>query len=179
MARKLKVFRTPAGFHDAYVAAPSRKAALAAWGSDADLFARGIAEEVTDPALTEEPLAHPGKVVKRSRGSAAEQMAALPKDKLKAKTSRTRDAAAPSAPNPKEPPKPKPSRATLDRAEAALETAQARHRAAQDDIAERQRALDREKRELAQAWSAERDRLEQAVADADAAYTAAVTRWRG
>ncbi len=35
MARKLKVFRTPAGFHDAYVAAPSRKAALAAWGADA------------------------------------------------------------------------------------------------------------------------------------------------
>jgi hypothetical protein len=28
---KLKVFRTPIGFHDAYVAAPSKKAALAAW----------------------------------------------------------------------------------------------------------------------------------------------------
>ena len=26
MPRKLKVFRTPTGFHDAYVAAPSRKA---------------------------------------------------------------------------------------------------------------------------------------------------------
>ena len=45
---KLKVFRTPTGFHDAYVAAPSRKAALAAWGAEADLFARGTAEEVTD-----------------------------------------------------------------------------------------------------------------------------------
>jgi hypothetical protein len=30
MPRKLKVFRTPIGFHDAYVAAPSRKAALEA-----------------------------------------------------------------------------------------------------------------------------------------------------
>ena len=30
MPRKLKVFRTPTGFHDAYVAAPSRKAALEA-----------------------------------------------------------------------------------------------------------------------------------------------------
>ena len=51
----LKVYRTPIGFHDAYVAAPSQKAALQAWGSDANLFARGVAELVTDPALTAEP----------------------------------------------------------------------------------------------------------------------------
>ena len=53
MARtpRLKVYRMPIGFHDAYVAAPSRKAALAAWGSDADLFARGVAEQVDDPDL--------------------------------------------------------------------------------------------------------------------------------
>ncbi|MCP2775198.1 hypothetical protein, partial [Salmonella enterica] len=54
-AAKLKVYRTPIGFHDAYVAAPSQKAALQAWGSDADLFARGVAEQVADPALMEEP----------------------------------------------------------------------------------------------------------------------------
>jgi hypothetical protein len=40
MARsaRLKVFRTPIGFHDAYIAAPSQKAALEAWGSDKDIF---------------------------------------------------------------------------------------------------------------------------------------------
>lgn len=40
MARgsRLKVYRTPIGFHDTYVAAPSQKAALAAWGSGHDLF---------------------------------------------------------------------------------------------------------------------------------------------
>ena len=34
MARKqkLNVYRTPIGFHDAYVAAPSQHAALLAWG---------------------------------------------------------------------------------------------------------------------------------------------------
>ena len=48
MARALKVYRTPIGFHDAYVAAPSQKAALAAWGADANLFARGSAEQVTE-----------------------------------------------------------------------------------------------------------------------------------
>ena len=63
--QKLKVFRTPIGFHDAYVAAPSRKAALEAWGADSNIFAQGIAEEVTDPKLMEEPLADPGKVIRR------------------------------------------------------------------------------------------------------------------
>src|SRR4051794_12137810 len=76
MARALKVYRTPIGFHDAYVAASSQAAALKAWGTDRNLFARGAAEIVTDPALTEAPLADPGKVIKRLRGSADEQMAA-------------------------------------------------------------------------------------------------------
>ena len=48
---KLKVFRTPIGFHDAYVAAPSQKAALEAWGAEGNLFAQGIAEQVIDPEL--------------------------------------------------------------------------------------------------------------------------------
>jgi hypothetical protein len=77
---KLKVYRTPIGFHDAYVAAPSQKAALAAWGSDANLFARGVAELVTDEALTREPLDKPGEVIRRPRGTTAEYIAALPKD---------------------------------------------------------------------------------------------------
>ena len=75
---KLKVYRTPIGFHDAYVAASSQKAALQAWGSDRDLFARGVAEVVTDPGLAAEALSQPGTVIRRSRGSAAEQIAALP-----------------------------------------------------------------------------------------------------
>jgi hypothetical protein len=35
----LKAFRLPIGFHDAYAAAPSQKAAIEAWGSDKDVFA--------------------------------------------------------------------------------------------------------------------------------------------
>jgi hypothetical protein len=46
---KLKVFRTVSGFHDAYVAVPSRAAALRAWGASTDLFGMGAAEEVKDP----------------------------------------------------------------------------------------------------------------------------------
>jgi hypothetical protein len=77
--QKLKVFRTSIGFHDAYVAAPSRKAALAAWGASTDLFARGLAEVVTEPSLTKAPLATPGEVVKVSRGTKAQQLRAIAK----------------------------------------------------------------------------------------------------
>ena len=73
MPRKLKVFRTTIGFHDAYVAAPSRKAALAAWGTTKDLFATEAAEEVTDPDLMAEPLARPDEVIQRTRGTFSEQ----------------------------------------------------------------------------------------------------------
>lgn len=83
--QKLKVFRTPIGFHDAYVAAPSQKAALEAWGSDADLFARGSAEEVTDPELMKAPLESPGTIVKVLRGTKAEQLAALKKKRTPAR----------------------------------------------------------------------------------------------
>ena len=77
MAKALKVFRTPIGFHDAYVAAPSMKAALAAWGASTNLFAAGAAEVVTDPKLTKEPLARPGEVIRKPRGTDAEHVRAL------------------------------------------------------------------------------------------------------
>ena len=83
MARKqkLKVYRTPIGFHDAYAAAPSQKAALEACGADVDLFARGVAEAVDDEALTQGARERPGTVVRGTRGSKAEHMAALSEDK--------------------------------------------------------------------------------------------------
>ena len=66
-ARKqaLKVFKTPIGFHDAYVAAPSRKAALEAWGAGTDLFSAGIAEPVSSAGeAAKAALAKPGEVVR-------------------------------------------------------------------------------------------------------------------
>lgn len=160
MARQLKVFVVPAGFHDAYVAAPSRKAALAAWGSEHDLFARGIAQEVTDPALTAEPLAHPGEVIKRSRGTTAEQIAALPDapvreaaaDDLMAKSAKTKRGGAQALPQrkaePKPPPPPKPSRDALAAADQALADLEGAYREADAALVARQRALDRERRDL-------------------------------
>jgi len=49
-------FQRNRGFVDAaFTFGCSQKAALEVWGSDADLFARWIAEKVTDPKLMEAP----------------------------------------------------------------------------------------------------------------------------
>lgn len=178
MAAGLKVYRTAIGFHDAYVAAPSQKAALAAWGTDKPLFARGAAEIVTDPALTAEPLASPGTVVKRLRGTEAEQLAALPPDRPEPRRSGT--TAAPRRPaGPKRAPPPKPSRAGLDAAEQALREVEGRHRAEREAIARQERALRDERQALERRQDRERQERADARDAAADAYAEALRRWRG
>ena len=125
---KLKLFRAVSGFHDSYVAAPSRAAALRAWGARTDLFAMGAAEQVDDPAVFAKARSKPGVIFKANRGKSAgleEAKAARPKPKRKP-----------------------PSRARLERAEralAALEIKQEAERAALDKeiavLEERKRKL--------------------------------------
>jgi len=172
--QKLKVFRTPIGFHDAYVAAPSRKAALEAWGADANIFAQGIAEEVTDPKLMEDPLARPGEVIRRVRGTHEEHVAALGKDapRPKAKVAEV------SKPKSKSKPKPKPSRAELDAAEDALEKAEKKHRKALSKIDEQIQKLERERRDLQRTQESERDQLSEKRERARSAYERAIDIWR-
>jgi len=170
MARALKVFRTAAGFHDAYVAAPSRKAALQAWGADVDLFARGIAEQVTDPKLTAAPLKKPGEVVMISRGGLADQLKAIGPGKKKAPAKAERPAPMPAKP---------PSRAKLDKAEAALEAAQRKQAVEMQkfeaDLAKLQKKIDvlaaKQQREVA--------KLKQRRKDAEADYRDALDAWSG
>ncbi|WBH17642.1 hypothetical protein [Sphingomonas radiodurans] len=166
---KLKVYRTPAGFYDAYVAAPSQKAALAAWGSDANLFTRGLAEIVSDPELTAEPLANPGAVIRRMR-TAEDEPEAAPTTKRPGKAA--------AAPAPKRKPKPKPSRAALDDAEAAIEAAETRQaeerraqKSAEEALAAKRRALDK-------AHAEERIKLDRARIAARDDYDAALDDWR-
>ena len=170
MAR-LKVYRTPIGFDDAYVAAPSRKAALAAWGSDADLFARGAAEVVDDPALAAEPLAHPGEVIRRLRGTVDEQLAALPPDRPKAE----RTGIARSVPQPAAP---RPDRAPVEAAAAALAAAEARQRDEDRAIAAAEAALAERRRKLRADHAAETARLAAARDAAEHAYADALRAWR-
>ena len=69
---KLKLFKTVIGFHDAYVAAPSQKAALEAWGASTDLFSAGLAERIDDPAVCEAAFEKPGTIITAMRGSTRE-----------------------------------------------------------------------------------------------------------
>ena len=177
--QKLKVFRTPIGFHDAYVAAPSQKAALEAWGAESNLFAQGIAEQVTEPELMAEPLQRPGEVIRRLRGSAKEQLAAV--GTAAAARGRRRPSPRPSPASGRgrgrvaKPPKP--SRAEVDRAEAALDEAETRQRREQRDMEREIEGLERRRRELLRRHEAERDELQASRDRARASYERAIRAW--
>jgi hypothetical protein len=173
-SRRLKVFRTAIGFHDAYVAAPSRKAALEAWGAQKDLFAIGSAEVVTDPALTAEPLASPGKVIRRSRGNLAEQLAAMPQAGPSAKSGATK----PERQVRKSRPKPPPSRKALDDAQAALQAFDDQSRTELAALLEQEEQLRRERAALERRQAAAAKALEQRVARVSERYEKALAAWR-
>jgi predicted RNase H-like nuclease (RuvC/YqgF family) len=170
---KLKVYCTPVGFHDAYVAAPSQKAALEAWGAKTNLFAQGAAHLVTDEKLTKAPLQRPGEVIKVLRGSDAEQLAALGK----APSRRT------PSPNPLPPGErakarsPKPSRRELTKAEEALKGLEERQSKQLRGIEEQERQLQRKRRELQQRQAKERDKARERVESEKENYDRAVRRW--
>lgn len=180
--RPLKVFRTSAGFQDAYVAATSRKAALKAWGARTDLFASGIAEQITDPKLTKAALAEPGKVVRLARGTTAEHLAAAGKGRKPA-ASKTRSAK-PSdgqpAAEPARPPRkkaPRPSRAKLERAEAALEKRTSEFSDALAAIDNKIDGLRKERDRLRSQRDADLRKLEERKAREDDAYRSALDAW--
>ncbi len=160
-AARLKVFLTPAGFDDVLVAAPSRRAALQAWGARGDLFALGEACEVDDPELTALALARPGEVVRRPRGDMAALLAAAPKPRPGVK------AAAPAPPTP-------PDRSALDAAEGALAAAQAELDGELAAIMEERARLDRREAEARRAGRTRLAALERTRAAAARRYDAAV-----
>ena len=188
MARKqkLKVFRTPIGFYDAYIAAPSQKAALEAWGSRTDLFSTGAAERVEDDELTREPLAHPGTVFRRLRGTMAEHLSALPKESPRPpKSKRSGEAAAEPPPVrasrkpvPKPKREPRPDRAALAKAEAELAAGSARFETELAELGKRQAELDRERRAMEDDHVRERRALERKLEAENARFEQAMRNWR-
>jgi septal ring factor EnvC (AmiA/AmiB activator) len=186
MARRsaLKVFRTPIGFHDAYVAAPSRKAALEAWGADSDLFASGSAELVTDAALTAAPLAAPGEVIKRSRGSLADHLDAAgrarprPNAKGKAKDKPVEEQTPTAPPKRARPPKPRPTREKVDEAEAAVAALEAGAAAQRAELDRREAKLLEERKALNERQRRERTKAETRLERERTRYDEAMERWR-
>jgi multidrug resistance efflux pump len=173
----LKVFRTPIGFHDAYVAVPSQKAALKAWGADGDLFARGIAERVTDAALMEAPLSQPGAIIRVSRGRDKDHFEALAKLPSRKTGAARKTRAAKSEAKPVARKVPRPSRDDVDRTEAALDKAEAEYEAASAQLAEREAAIKQERARLRAHYQAQQQTLEDARDEARAEYQARIEQW--
>ncbi|MBB3858786.1 type IV secretory pathway VirB10-like protein [Novosphingobium hassiacum] len=165
MPRALKLFRTAIGFHDAYVAAPSRKAALDAWGTDKDLFARGVAEQVDDRDLFKRLAETPGEVFRRARGSAKDHLDALPPEEPAPK----KQPRAPKPPRPKNDAVRK-ARAALD----ALESEQADEAAA---LRRKEAELARERRVMEQAHVRALDDAQRQLEELQAEYDRALAKW--
>lgn len=182
---KLKVFRTPIGFHDAYVAVPSQKAALAAWGAEADLFARGLAETVTDAELAREPLSKPGQVIRVRRGTDAEHFRALPTaarrpspPKVGAERSPEKaEARERKTTKPAKTSRPRPSRAPVEQADAAIADAEAKYRKALKILEKQEQALRQERKRLTSDHEANVQRLSGARDDALRNYHKRIEAW--
>ena len=178
--KKLKVFRTAVGFHDAYVAAPSQKAALEAWGSDSNLFSQGLEEQVASGPGVDEALSNPGVVIRTSRGSVKEQMAALGETATAEGRSGQpqRQPKRASASVGKTLREPKPSRGELSDAEEALDQLRGQQTKALDEIARRQKDLDRERSALERQQEREMIAAKQAVDKLRRTYDARLAAWR-
>ena len=134
---KLKLFKTVIGFHDAYVAGPSQKAALEAWGASTDLFSAGLAERIDDSGVCEAAFDKPGSIVTAKRGTTKEW------------TERAK-------PKPKKPSKSDTARAAVEKRISALEKRHAKSLAAIDlhidSLRERRDSMERK-------FAADRDKL--------------------
>jgi uncharacterized protein with WD repeat len=153
-ARQLKVFQAHLGFYDTVVAAPSQKAALAAWGARSNEFAKGFARVTNEPEAVANALAHPGEVLKRPFGSKGAYK--LQADPFPApKVSRRRASAVAST-----------QRKRLDL--AARKAAELELRRAREEAKSALKELKSRERELVQEKKAEGDSAKQRIARAKA-----------
>src|SRR5207302_1509527 len=142
MARRLKTYQTSLGFFDLAIAAPSMKAALEAWGADSNLFHQGVAKESGDPNVVAATMSKPGVVLKRPVGSDGpfREHADLPRLSGNESSRRT--------PKSRAMPKTRPAGKTDDKA--------ARRAALEYEKAERLRASERRREEVARQRERER-----------------------
>ncbi len=169
-AARLKVYAAQLGFFETVVATPNQAAALAAWGVHRNLFADGSAAPATDAAAIAAAEAAPGVVLRRPIGSAgayttdAAAALDLPNAPKTSKAKRSVKAA---------PPKPKPDRTALTRAEREVTGARDALEQATREIEERREALDRQARDLRRDFDRHLSLLEKARAKAEAAFVKA------
>lgn len=156
---RLKVFCTTSGFQDAVVAAPSRPAALKAWGAKTDLFSMGVAKQVSDPKLVKRALARPGEVIRFSRSGGHEE--AKPARKPARKTARP------------------PSRARLAAAEEQLARLEKEQAAERDKLDRELKAIERRREQVKRRHKKARATAEARLEAARERFEAALEDWPG
>jgi hypothetical protein len=139
-----------------------------------------------------EPLASPGKVIRRLRGTPEEQIAALPPDRPRARRPSqpsapvspiTRNTASTSTPSAsavakRSAPSPRPSRAALDQAERLLDDLLKQQKTADEELRREEQRLVRKRRDLERSQQRERTIAERRVEKEREAHVAALSRWR-
>ena len=139
MAAKLKVFTWSDGFHAFTVATSSRPKALKAWGSKQDLFATGLASQLSGGPDYEAALASPGEVVERGLaidvGKIGKAKPAKPRGPSRAKAAR------------------------IEKLKMALADLDKRRQAEMANFEERQAALNQARQEAETTYEAERKSL--------------------
>ena len=139
MAAKLKVFTWSDGFHAFTVATTSRPKALEAWGSKQDLFATGLASQLTGGPDYEAALASPGEVIERGL---------------------TIDVGKIGKAKPAKPPGPSSAKAAkIEKLKTALADLDERRQAEMADFEERQAALNQARQEAEATYEADRKSL--------------------
>lgn len=148
MAAKLKVFTWSDGFHAFTVATSSRPKALEAWGSKQDLFATGLASQLSGGPDYEAALASPGEVVERGLtidvGKIGKAKPAKPRGPSRAKAAR------------------------IEKLKTALADLDERRQAEMANFEERQAALNQARQEAETTYEAERKSLAAALKKARA-----------
>jgi len=148
MAAKLKVFTWSDGFHAFTVATSSRPKALDAWGSKQNLFATGLASQLTGGPDYEAALASPGEVIERGLtidvGKIGKAKPAKPRGPSRAKAAR------------------------IEKLKTALADLDERRQAEMANFEERQAALNQARQEAETTYEAERKSLAAALKKAKA-----------
>ena len=156
---RLKVFCTTSGFYDHVVAAPSRPAALKAWGARTDLFSMGVARLVTDPKIEKKAMDRPGEVIRIRRSGGGDEVSE-PKRKKARKAVR------------------RPSRDTLAMAEKRLTELVDRQDRELSSIDRELRTLERKRDQLAKRHAKARSTAEAKVDQARTDYEGALADWQ-
>ena len=129
----------------------------------------GAAEQVTEAKLMAEPLANPGTIIQRSRGSPGEHLSAAGKSRAKK--------AGAKAPRPRKA-KPPPSRSKLDEADRQLAEAELRYGRAREVLDEQAKLLNEKRRKLQRKYEPEIERQRGRRDAAAEAYKDKVKAWQ-